>query len=110
MDVEKNKTSDQGEQETIVELPGRPASVEQLIATMTPEIYDNLRSAVELGKWADGNRLTVAQREHCMEAIILYEASNIPESERTGAPLDQQCESKQEEAVRPLRFTNESET
>ena len=86
--------------------PNRPQSMQELIATMTPEIYENLRSAVELGKWQDGSRLSARQLEHCMEAVILYEAQNLPPSERTGAPLKQQCESADGADVQPLTFTD----
>ena len=86
--------------------PNRPQSMQELIATMTPDVYENLRSAVELGKWQDGSRLSARQLEHCMEAVILYEAQNLPPSERTGAPLEQQCESAASTDVQPLTFTD----
>lgn len=85
------------------ELPSRPDSLDELIANMTPEIYQSLRSAVELGKWPDGARLSAQQLEHSMEVIILYEARNLPAEQRTGAPLAQQCESVSE--VQTLNFT-----
>ena len=97
------------EQEWEKELPGRPDSLQELIANMTPEIYENLRSAVELGKWQDGSRLSPQQLEHCMEAVILYEAQNLPPAERTGAPLKQQCESADSADAQPLRFTENQE-
>ena len=85
----------------------RPDSVSELIASMTPEIYENLRSAVELGKWQDGSRLTAQQLEHCMEAVILYEARNLPPAQRTGAPLANDCASATDSATQPLFFTDE---
>jgi len=90
------------------ELPGRPDSLEQLINNMTPEIHESLRTAIELGKWQDGSRLSPAQLEHCMEAVILYEATHLPEEERIGAPLKQQCESSASDSTQTLRFTDES--
>ena len=60
-------------------------NVEQLIASMTPEIYQNMRKAVELSKWGDGRPVTQEQRETCIEAMIRYEHLNeIPETERIG--------------------------
>ncbi|RMF14009.1 MAG: DUF1315 family protein [Gammaproteobacteria bacterium] len=57
----------------------------KLIENMTPEIYQNLRRALELSKWPDGTRLTDAQKAHCMEAILLYEhAHGVEETHRTG--------------------------
>lgn len=57
---------------------------QQLIDTITPEIYANLKCAVEIGKWPDGRVLTSEQRELCMQAVIVYETKNISETERTG--------------------------
>ena len=91
------------------ELPGRPESLEQLISNVTPEIHESLRTAIELGKWQDGSRLTAAQLEHCMEVIILYEARHFPEEERVGAPLKQQCESGASDSTQTLRFTDENQ-
>lgn len=91
------------------ELPGRPDSLEQLISNMTPEIHASLRTAIELGKWQDGSRLSAGQLEHCMEAIILYEARHLPEEERIGAPLQQQCESSASDSTQTLRFKDENQ-
>lgn len=57
---------------------------QQLIETITPEIYANLKTAIEIGKWPDGRSLSGEQRELCMQAVIAYELKNIPENERTG--------------------------
>lgn len=56
----------------------------QLIETITPEIYENLKRAIEIGKWPDGRALTGEQRELCMQAVIAYEVKHIAETERTG--------------------------
>lgn len=57
---------------------------QQLIDTITPAIYVNLKRAIEIGKWPDGRVLTAEQRELCMQAVITYEAKHLPEAERTG--------------------------
>ncbi len=69
----------------------RPQSLQALIDTMTPDVYNNLRRAVELGKWDDGNRLSEEQLAHCMQAVILYEARHLPEEQRTGVPPASSC-------------------
>ncbi|MBN7797991.1 YeaC family protein [Parahaliea mediterranea] len=56
----------------------------QLIDSMTPEVYRDLKRAVELGKWPDGRRLTPEQREHCLQAVIAWGQRNLPEGERVG--------------------------
>lgn len=50
---------------------------------LTADVYERFKSAVELGKWADGTPLTPAQLESCLQGIILYEAQHVPEVERT---------------------------
>ena len=56
----------------------------QMIETMTPEIYQRLKTAVELGKWPDGRRLTAAQREQSLQAIIAWGEQHLPPGERVG--------------------------
>ena len=58
-------------------------SVRQLIDTMTPDIYQKLKQAVELGKWPNGKALSQQQRGLRLQAVIAYE-ERLPESERTG--------------------------
>ena len=55
-----------------------------LIESITPETYDQLKRALELGKWADGVRLTQDQREQVMQAIIAYGERNLKQEERVG--------------------------
>ncbi|HEY0962978.1 MAG TPA: DUF1315 family protein [Pseudomonadales bacterium] len=63
-------------------LQQKPDSFEALIAGMTPEIHANLKQAVELGKWPNGDRLTKEQVELCLQAVIAWDLRNLPESER----------------------------
>lgn len=57
---------------------------DDLINSITPEAYQNLKRAVELGKWPDGTRLSQEQREQCMQAVIAYDAKHSSEDERIG--------------------------
>ncbi len=64
-------------------------TLEQLIQSLTPEIYQNLKTAIELGRWPDGRRLDNEQRELCLQAVIYYEQMNdVPASERVGYIAD----------------------
>src|SRR5690606_33460650 len=56
----------------------------QMLRNISPEVYESLKTAVELGKWADGRKLTQEQKELCLQAIIAWEMDNLPEEERTG--------------------------
>lgn len=60
----------------------KPDSYEALLAQMTPEIHARLKTAVELGKWDNGERLTPAQLEHCLQAIIAWDHLHLPEQQR----------------------------
>lgn len=48
--------------------------VKDLVAAMTPEIYQRLAQAVELGKWPDGVALTDEQKENCLQLVMLWQA------------------------------------
>ncbi|MGJ8517417.1 DUF1315 family protein [Carnimonas bestiolae] len=58
---------------------------DELAGQMTPEIHLALKQAVELRKWPDGRKLSQAQLELCLEAIIKYENTHqFDEQSRTG--------------------------
>jgi uncharacterized protein len=56
---------------------------QQLLDSITPDIYERFKTAVELGKWPDTRPLSEEQKELCMQAIIAYE-QRVPEEQRTG--------------------------
>lgn len=56
----------------------------QALSSLTPEIYQSFKTAVELGKWPDGRKLSAEQRQTCMEAMIAYEQTHLPPEQRTG--------------------------
>lgn len=73
------------------------SSFNEMINNITPDIYQNLKLAVEIGKWSDGGKLTAEQRELSLQAMIAWEIQNLPEDQRTGymgGPQD--CGSKSE--------------
>nr|WP_281646212.1 DUF1315 family protein [Parendozoicomonas sp. Alg238-R29] len=79
---------------------------EQLLSTLTPEIVASMKRAVELGKWPDGRVLTQEQREQSLQAVLAWEARNLPEEQRIGY-MPQTCKSseqKQETEPTILRF------
>ena len=45
---------------------------------------DNLKRAIELGKFPDGRVVSGQQRELMLEATIIYDSLKLPEQERTG--------------------------
>ncbi len=60
----------------------KPASWQALLASMTPEIHQRLKTAVELGRWPNGERLTAEQLELSLQAVIAWDQQRLPETER----------------------------
>ncbi len=60
----------------------KPHSLQALLDSITPEIHANLKRAVELGRWENGERLTQEQRELCLQAVIAYDEKHLPPEQR----------------------------
>ncbi|WP_409160129.1 YeaC family protein [Pectobacterium sp. B2J-2] len=52
-----------------------------LFDAMTPEIYQRLVTAVELGKWPDGVALTAEQKENCLQMVMMWQARHNEQAE-----------------------------
>lgn len=82
--------------------------VKDLIAAMTPEIYQRLVQAVELGKWPDGVALTPEQKENSLQAVMLWQSMNNVDPQHMSIGTDGQIvmkskqELKQQFVVEPL--------
>lgn len=50
--------------------------LDQIVNSMTPEIYQRLATAVELGKWPDGVALTSEQKENSLQLVMLWQSRN----------------------------------
>ncbi|MCP1436634.1 uncharacterized protein YeaC (DUF1315 family) [Erwinia persicina] len=53
--------------------------LDEIIAAMTPEVYQRLATAVETGKWADGVALTPEQKENSLQLVMLWQARHNDE-------------------------------
>lgn len=58
--------------------------INTVIDTVTPEVYSNLKKAVELGKWDNGLKLSKDQLENSLKIIIAYDTRHKSEDERVG--------------------------
>ena len=56
------------------------SSFVEMIENITPDIYESLKLAVEIGKWSDGRKLTQEQRELSLQALIAWEVQNLPKT------------------------------
>jgi uncharacterized protein len=80
---------------------------QELLSSITPDIYQRLKRAVELGKWPDGNKLNAEQRQLCIEAIIVYEQKNLSPEEHTGYIPPKSggaCATEDSEVEAPLKW------
>ena len=71
-----------------------PDTIEELIGRMSPEIYERLKEAVSLGRFNEQERMGKEQLGQCMQLLILYEAHHLESHERTGSPLQADCQSE----------------
>ena len=78
------------------------------IANITPEIYQSLKLAVEIGKWPDGRKLSQEQKELTLQALIAWEVHNLPEDQRIGYMGPQECSSKSAPVANLLFKTSET--
>ena len=62
--------------------------VDGLMANVTPEIYQRLKTAVELGKWPDGVVLTGEQRDNCLQVVMLWQARHNHQPEHMSIGTD----------------------
>ena len=87
-------------------------NTEQLLSAITPEVYQRLTYAVETGRWPEGTPLSQAQRDSCMQAVMLYQSKHNTAAEhmsvaaggeicfKSKAELKKQFQSGQEDIVR----------
>ena len=59
-------------------------TVDELVESLTPDMVNDLKRAIEIGKFPDNRAVSEEQRELMIEATILYDALKLPEEERTG--------------------------
>lgn len=65
-------------------LERKPESWDELIDGITPAIHAQLKTAVELGKWPNGERLNPEQTALCLQAVIAWEQKHLSEEQRVG--------------------------
>lgn len=49
-------------------------SIEQLLAGVTPEVFENLKYVVETGKWQNGRIATQEQKDNALQLVIAYQS------------------------------------
>ena len=59
-------------------------NLDKLVSTITPDIYESLKKAVELGRWENGTVLTDQQKSDSLQLLIAYDEKHKPAEERIG--------------------------
>ena len=77
--------------------------LQQLLNSITPDIYHQLQKAIEIGKWPDGRSISEEQRWLCMQAIIAYDQRN-PVTERTGYVPPKESACAPEDKPKPIKW------
>jgi hypothetical protein len=49
-------------------------NIEQMLANITPEVYENLKYAVETGKWQNGTPVSQEQRDNALQLVLAYQS------------------------------------
>ncbi|WP_042012793.1 YeaC family protein [Aeromonas fluvialis] len=60
----------------------------QAIKQMPQEVYERLKTAVELGKWPDGKQLTDEQKATSLQAVMAWQAMHLDNPEHMNIGRD----------------------
>lgn len=60
----------------------------QAIRQMSEEVYERLKTAVELGKWPDGKPLTDEQKATSLQAVMAWQAMHLDNPEHMNIGCD----------------------
>ncbi|HHQ4540112.1 TPA: YeaC family protein [Aeromonas veronii] len=60
----------------------------QAIRQMPQEVYERLKTAVELGKWPDGKPLTDEQKATSLQAVMAWQSMHIENPEHMNIGRD----------------------
>ena len=75
-------------------------NIDEIVSNMTPEIYQRLATAVELGKWPDGVALTPEQKENSLQLVMLWQARNNVQAQHMTIDTDGQMVMKSKQQLK----------
>ncbi|MBF7684920.1 DUF1315 family protein [Acinetobacter sp. B10A] len=75
-----------------------------MLEMLDEEIVERLKTAVEIGKWPNGIALTNEQRTICMQAMLAWEHTHLPQEQRTGYIEKPHSAKHTDEDDLPIRF------
>lgn len=83
--------------------------IEDVLKAMTPEVYQRLVTAVELGKWPDGVALTSDQKDNAMQMVLLWQSRHNMEADHMSVNQQGEIEIKSKQALKQ-RFASTAES
>lgn len=75
-------------------------NLDDVISTMTPEVYQRLVTAVELGKWPDGVALTPEQKENSLQLVMLWQTRHNADPQHMTIGTDGQIVMKSKQQLK----------
>ena len=85
-----------------------PDTINELVGRMSLEIYERLKEAVALGRFNEQERMSEELLGQCMQLLILYEARHLESHERTGTPVQTDCQTESF-GLQPIRLKQASQ-
>jgi hypothetical protein len=83
-------------------------SIEKLVNTITPEIYERLKYGAATGKWPDGTPLSCAQKEQTVQLVMMYQAKIEKSNEQFTVGEDgQMIQKSKAELKKEFKSSNE---
>ncbi len=83
--------------------------MDTLVKNISEDIYQQLKQALELGRWDSGAQLTESQKSLSIQVLIGYENLYVKEQDRTAfihRPEHEACDSAVDDSdvERPVKF------
>ncbi|WP_105199782.1 MULTISPECIES: YeaC family protein [unclassified Pseudoalteromonas] len=83
-------------------------NIDQLVQSITPEVYERLQYGAATGKWPDGNPLSEQQKEQTVQLVMLYQAKVLKSDEQFTVGADGQLVQKSKKELKQ-QFKAENE-
>ncbi|BEE05958.1 YeaC family protein [Aeromonas veronii] len=80
----------------------------QAIRQMPEEVYERLKTAVELGKWPDGKPLTDEQKATSLQAVMAWQSMHLDNPEHMNIGRDGEIVMKSKSELK-RQYRNEEE-
>ena len=80
----------------------------QAIMQMPQEVYERLKTAVELGKWPDGKPLTDEQKATSLQAVMAWQSMHLDNPEHMNIGRDGEIVMKSKSELK-RQYRNEEE-